>query len=438
MQTKGKKPGKIHIVTLGCSKNVVDSQFLARQIEANNIQVEYDREKSAARTLIINTCGFIKDAKQESLDTILQAIRAREAGELDRVFVMGCLSERYKKDLQSEIPEVDQYFGVNDIDTIIKSLGLDYRKDLTGERTLSKPDHYAYLKVSEGCDRSCAFCAIPLIRGGHQSKSVAELVHEAEHLSSQGARELILIAQDLSSYGKDLDGKKQLGKLLEQLSGIAGIGWIRLHYAYPAGFPNDVIPMIRDNPKICRYLDIPFQHISDKMLKLMRRGSTKKSTLQLIEKLRRDIPGIALRTSLLTGHPGEDKEDFKELLKFVNEVRFERLGVFTYSHEEDTYGWKHYSDNVPEKTKQERASILMEVQREISRDINEGFVGKTLQVLVDREEGEYLVGRSEFDSPEVDNEVLIKSGRGSIKIKPGMFAEVQISRAEDFDLFAEI
>lgn len=455
MRTREGRGEKIHIITLGCSKNVVDSQHLARQIEANQLNVEYDQPLSDARTVIINTCGFIRDAKQESIDTILQAIRAREEGKLDRVFVMGCLSERYKKDLENEIPEVDRYFGVNDPEDIIQSLGLDYIKELIGERHLQQPNHFAYLKVSEGCDRHCAFCAIPLIRGKHHSQSIADLLHEAQNLASQGARELILIAQDLSSYGKDIYGKKELARLIEQLSGIDGIEWIRLHYAYPSGFPQEVIPLMRDNPKICRYLDIPFQHASDHMLQLMRRGSSRKTILQLIEKLRKEVPGIALRTSLLTGHPGETREDFKELMQFVREVRFERLGVFAYSHEDNTYGWKHYSDDIPEKTKQERVARLMEIQQGISREINESFLGKKIKVLIDRQEGDFLVGRSEFDSPEVDNEVLIRKGsRFNVQgskvqgskvqgsklpdtIKPGSFVEVQITRVEDFDLYAE-
>lgn len=422
----------INIISLGCSKNLVDSELLAGQLRANHIKVLYDAPFTKARTVIINTCGFIRDAKQESIDTILRAIKAKEDGKIDRVFVIGCLSERYKTDLKKEIPDVDKYFGINNITDIIKCLGLTFRRDLIGERQLHTPGHFAYLKISEGCDRKCAFCAIPLIRGSHVSRTIPGLMDESNRLAAQGVKELILIAQDLSSFGIDLNGKQQLPLLLEKLCQIDGIEWIRLHYAYPAGFPKDVIRVMKDNPSICRYLDIPFQHISNKMLRLMHRGNTKSSTLKLIDYFRKEIPGIALRTTLMVGHPGETEKEFDELETFVREVRFDRLGVFAYSHEEGTFGGNNYTDDIPEQVKQERLSRIMTLQREISAEQNSKLIGKNLRVLIDRAEGEYFIGRTEYDSPEVDNEVLISSQK---QLKPGQFITACITGTEEYDLY---
>jgi ribosomal protein S12 methylthiotransferase len=425
---------KINVITLGCSKNLVDSEVLMRQIELQGIEVVHDAAGSDAGTVIINTCGFIQDAKQESIDTILDYVKEKEEGRLEQLFVMGCLSERYKSELAKEIPEVDQYFGVNDIRQVISSLGGNLKKELLGERKLITPSHYAYLKISEGCDRKCSFCAIPIIRGRQQSKSIEALVRETEHLVEGGVKELILIAQDLTAYGTDLYGKRELSRLLEALAGLQGLPWIRLHYAYPAAFPEEILYQIRDYDNICNYLDIPFQHISDRVLSNMHRGITRNETLSLVDKIRTIIPGAAIRTTLITGHPGEGEAEFSELKQFVQSASFERLGVFSYSEEEDTWGAGNLKDEIPEAVKLARLEELMQVQQSISLTINEKRVGGTQKVLVDRKEGEYFIGRTEFDSPEVDNEVLIETKKALLA---GEFTDVTFTRAEPFDLYGK-
>lgn len=433
LKTRIKSKHKIHVITLGCSKNTVDSEKLMAQLIAHDVEIEYDVDNSDARTVIINTCGFIADAKQESINTILDYIKAKEQGLIDYVYVMGCLSERYAKDLKIEIPEVDQYFGVNDISKIIETLGYNYQQSLVGERLLSTPKHYAYLKVSEGCNRKCAFCAIPLIRGKYNSLTVPELVTEAKHLAQKGTKEIMLIAQDLSYYGKDIDKKSHLALLIEKLSEIEQIEWIRLHYAYPSAFPKEVIKLMANNPKVCKYLDIPFQHISNKMLQKMRRGNTQEQTYKLINDIRNAIPNIALRTTLLVGHPGETEKDFEQLVNFVETVKFDRLGVFPYSLEEDTYAAKNYKDSVSNKVKQQRAAHIMQIQQSISEDLNRQKTGKQYKVIIDRLEGDYYIGRTEFDSPEVDNEVLIQKHENILQI--GEFYSVEIIKATEFDLY---
>ncbi|MBN2347820.1 MAG: 30S ribosomal protein S12 methylthiotransferase RimO [Bacteroidales bacterium] len=434
MKTKV-KDNIINIVTLGCSKNLVDSEYLMKQLQGNKLKVLHNSNSEKAKTVIINTCGFIKDAKEESIDTILQYVKAKEDGIIDNVFVMGCLSERYKNDLRTEIPAVDQFFGTNDLKQIVESLGADYKTELVGERLLTTPSHYAYLKISEGCDRTCSFCAIPLMRGKHRSKSIENLVSETEYLTNNGAKEIILIAQDLTYYGVDIYRRQRLADLLRELSKIHGIEWLRLHYAYPAQFPKDIIQVIKDHPNICNYLDIPFQHISNHVLKNMRRNHTKQQTYDLIDFIRKEIPDITLRTTLLVGHPGEEEKDFDELKEFVSSVRFDRLGIFTYSEEEDTYAARNFKDSVPEDVKNFRAEEIMNLQNNISKELNDKKIGSVYKVIIDREEGEFYVGRTEADSPEVDNEVLIRSAK---KLNIGYFYFVKISEALDYDLFGEI
>lgn len=426
----------INVVTLGCSKNLVDSEYLMKQLQAGGYQIVHDSDKTEASIVIINTCGFIQDAKQESINTILEFAQAKSAGKIDKLYVMGCLSERYKPELKKEIPEADEFFGVNNMKDVLKDLQVDYKKELTGERLLTTPAHYAYLKISEGCNRKCSFCAIPLIRGKHISRPVEEIVAEATHLAAQGTKELILIAQDLSSYGLDLYKKPILAELLEKLSAIKGMEWIRLHYAFPASFPNEVIEVMKNHDNICKYLDIPFQHISNHVLKDMRRGIDKNETYSLIKYFREQIPGIALRTTLLVGHPGETDEDFEELKDFVQATRFDRLGIFPYSPEEGTWAYKHYPDNVPDALKQQRADEIMAIQAEISNELNREKVGKIFKILVDREVDDYYIGRTEFDSPEVDDEVLIaKNGK---KLTIGNFYPVKIVSSSDFELTGEL
>jgi ribosomal protein S12 methylthiotransferase len=431
MKTQKKASDTIQVVTLGCSKNTVDSEKLMRQLSAHSLKVEHENENSKARTVIINTCGFINDAKQESIDTIVSYIQAKKDGNIDNLYVMGCLSERYADALRDGFPEVDNFFGVNNIKDIIESLGYNYKGDLIGERLLTTPNHYAYLKISEGCNRKCAFCAIPLIRGPYQSTPVEDIVTEATLLAKNGVKELMIIAQDISYYGTDLYEAPLLAYLVEKLSEINGIEWIRLHYAYPSGFPKDLFKVMRNNPKVCKYLDIPFQHISDNMLKKMRRGLNKEKTIKLIDNLRTQVPGIALRTTLLTGHPGETEKDFDELVEFVEKTRFERLGVFTYSHEEDTYAALKYKDSVPDKLKLHRADTIMSIQQKISTELNHKRIGQELKTIIDRKEDDYYIGRSEFDSPEVDNEVIVNSSK---KLKIGEFTNVKITDANEFDL----
>ena len=434
MKTNPLRSSGINIVTLGCAKNIVDSEHLAARLRANQIHVQYDADLDALPNLIINTCGFINDAKQESIDTILRAIRAKEQGRIRKVVVMGCLSERYRKELVHEIPEVDTYFGVNNLADILRYFGLDLQKELTGgERYLHSPGHYAWLKISEGCDRQCAFCAIPTIRGRHQSVPIEDLLKEARFMASEGVKELILIAQDLSSYGVDLYGRKELPVLLEKLAEIEAFRWIRLHYLYPAGFPKRIVPVIRNHQKICRYLDLPVQHISDTVLRRMRRGTSGKTLRTLIEYLRNEIPGLTLRTTLIVGHPGEGEKEFAELEAFVRETRFERLGVFPYSHEEGTYGGIHYADEVPDKIKQERLQRIMEIQHDISEEKNQSMIGKEITVVVDRKEKNGYIGRTEGDSPEIDNEVYIATTK---KLMPGSFVPVHITGADAYDLEA--
>lgn len=431
MRTKTLKKHKINVVTLGCSKNVYDSEVLMGQLRANDKEVVHEEE---GNVVVINTCGFIANAKQESVNTILEYVQKKEEGLVDKVFVTGCLSERYKPDLQKEIPNVDEYFGTSELPNLLKALGADYKHELIGERLTTTPKNYAYLKIAEGCDRPCSFCAIPLMRGKHKSKPIEELVTEAEKLASKGVKELILIAQDLTYYGLDLYKKRNLAELLRQLVKVEGIEWIRLHYAFPTGFPMDVLEVMREEPKICNYLDIPLQHISDSILKSMRRGTTKEKTTQLLKDFREAVPEMAIRTTLIVGYPGETEADFETLKSWVEEMRFERLGCFTYSHEENTHAY-NLVDDVPEEVKQERANTIMEIQSQISWELNQEKIGRTFRCIIDRKEGNYFVGRTEFDSPDVDNEVLVDATKHYLK--QGEFVDLKITDAADFDLYGE-
>lgn len=425
------KKQTVNVVTLGCSKNLVDSEALMQQLD-HKYQVIHDSDQSSD-ILVINTCGFIQDAKEESVDMILSAIEAKKAGDIKKVVVTGCLSQRYKTELRDEMEEVDAFFGVNDLPEILKTLEVDFKKELVGERMLTTPSHYAYLKVSEGCDRKCSFCAIPLIRGKHISKPFDEVIAEAENLAAKGVKEILLIAQDLTYYGLDLYGKRRIAELADRLSQIPGIEWIRLHYAYPAGFPRDLIKLLRENPKVCNYLDIPLQHINSRILKSMKRGLNGEKTKALVRSLREQIPNLALRSTFIVGYPGETKEEFLELLEFVKETRFDRLGVFQYSPEEDTTAF-NLKDDIPDVVKQEREDRLMELQQNISLELNQEKESSVFKVLIDKKEGDFYVGRTEFDSPEVDNEVLIPAE--NCNLNPGNFYDVRITESDYYDLFA--
>ncbi|MFN4234473.1 MAG: 30S ribosomal protein S12 methylthiotransferase RimO [Bacteroidia bacterium] len=434
MKTKTLKKNKVNVVTLGCSKNLFDSEVLMAQLKANKFEVEHESQTDDASIVIINTCGFIDNAKQESIDTILRFADAKEAGLVDKVYVTGCLSERYKEDLEKEIPNVDAYFGTRDLPRLLKTLKADYKHELVGERLLTTPQHYAYFKISEGCDRPCSFCAIPLMRGKHVSVPMEDLVQNAKNLVKNGTKELLIIAQDSTYYGLDLYKERKLAELLKRLSDINGLEWIRLHYAFPSGFPMDVLDVMRERENICNYLDMPLQHISDNMLKSMRRGITKQKTIELVNTIRDKVPGIALRTTLIAGYPGETEQDFEEMLAWVEQTKFDRLGIFTYSHEENTHAFT-LKDDVSEKIKQARAQRVMEIQQGISFELNQQKVGKVFKVLIDRKEGNYFIGRTEFDSPEVDNEVLVDARKHFLRV--GDFAKVKINSAEEFDLYGE-
>jgi len=428
MRTKSTKKNKINVITLGCSKNIYDSEVLMGQLRANKKEVVHEEE---GNIVVINTCGFIDNAKEESVNTILEQIQNKEAGKVDEVYVTGCLSERYKPDLEKEIPQVDAYFGTSDLPQLLKVLGADYKHELVGERLLTTPKHFAYLKIAEGCDRPCSFCAIPLMRGKHRSTPIEELVQQAQQLAKEGVKELMLIAQDLTYYGLDLYQKRRLAELLSALAAVEGIEWIRMHYAFPTGFPEDVLEVMRTEDKVCNYLDIPLQHISDPILKSMRRGTTQEKTTALLRKFKEEVPGIILRTSLIVGYPGETEADFETLKNWVTEMRFERLGCFTYSHEENTHA-HHLIDDVPEEVKQERSNAIMEIQSQISWEHNQTCIGKTFRCLIDRKEGVHFVGRTFMDSPDVDNEVLIDASK--YYLKQGDFSEIKITEATDYDL----
>ncbi len=435
MRTKSLRPDKINVITLGCSKNLVDSENLITQLRANDYAVSHERVESDANVVIINTCGFIDLAKQESIDTILEHAELKKAGQIDKLYVTGCLSQRYKDDLEQEIPEVDAFFGTLEMPALLARLQADYRQELLGERQITTLPHYAYLKISEGCNRTCSFCAIPLMRGQHVSRSVEELVGEAKNLARRGVKELLLIAQELTYYGLDLYKKRELPRLLHALADVEGIDWIRLHYAYPSKFPLDILDVMAERPEICNYLDLPLQHASDHVLDLMRRQISRAETEDLLATIREKVPGIALRTTFLVGHPGETESDFEELLDFVGRQEFERVGVFQYSHEENTRAYE-LPDDVPAEVKAERAQRLMEMQQEISLRKNEAKVGQTFKTLFDRKEGKYFIGRTEADSPEVDNEVLVDARKNYVRL--GDFAHVRITRAEEFDLFGDV
>lgn len=428
MRTKSTKKNTINVITLGCSKNIYDSEVLMGQLKANKKEVVHEEE---GNIVVINTCGFIDNAKEESVNTILEQIQNKEAGKVDEVYVTGCLSERYKPDLKREIPQVDAYFGTSDLPQLLKVLGADYKHELVGERLLTTPKHFAYLKIAEGCDRPCSFCAIPLMRGKHRSTPIEDLVQQAQQLAKEGVKELMLIAQDLTYYGLDLYKKRRLADLLRALAAVEGIEWIRLHYAFPTGFPEDVLEVMRTEEKICNYLDIPLQHIADPILKSMRRGTTQEKTTALLQKFRAEVPGIILRTSLIVGYPGETEADFEILKNWVKEMRFERLGCFTYSHEENTHAHQ-LEDDVPEEVKQQRSNAIMEIQSQISWEHNQSCVGKTFRCLIDRKEGVHFVGRTFMDSPDVDNEVLIDATK--YYLKQGDFAKIKITEATDYDL----
>lgn len=435
MRTKSIKKNKINVITLGCSKNIYDSEVLMGQLTANEIDVEHESEANDSNIIVVNTCGFIDNAKEESINTILDQARRKSNGEIEKLFVTGCLSERYKDDLEKEIEDVDQFFGTTDLPKLLQALGADYKHELIGERVTTTPKHYAFLKIAEGCDRPCSFCAIPLMRGKHKSKSIENLVVEASKLAKDGVKELILIAQDLTYYGLDLYGKRRLADLLKELSNVDGIDWIRLHYAFPSGFPEDVLDVIKNTSNICNYIDIPLQHINDEMLKSMRRGTTYQKTKSLLNMFREKVPGIAIRTSLIVGYPGETQEHFDELKQWVSDTKFDRLGVFTYSHEENTHAHL-LQDDVPQEVKHQRAEEIMEIQSQISYDSNQEKVGKIFKVLFDRKEGEYFIGRTEFDSPDVDNEVLVKAENTYVRI--GDFSDVIVKKADHYDLYGEI
>lgn len=437
MKTKTLKKNKVNIVTLGCSKNVVDSEQILTQLNANNFDAGFERTDDDCSIVIINTCGFIDNAKQESIDTILRYADAKTDGLVDKVYVTGCLSHRYKDELEAEIPEVDAWFGTMELPRMLKTLKADYKHELIGERLISTPSHTAFFKIAEGCDRPCAFCAIPLMRGKHRSRPIEELLTEARNLAAKGVKELVLIAQDLTYYGLDLAGERTLANLLEQLSEVEGIEWIRLQYAYPSQFPMDVLKVMNERKNICKYLDMPLQHGADNMLKAMRRGITAKRTQELIDAIRAEVPEIALRTTMIVGFPGETEADHEEHLEFIRKNKFDRLGVFTYSHEENTAAYL-LEDDVPEEVKEERAAEIMELQQEISLERNQRYVGQTLKVLFERKEGNYFIGRTEFDSPEVDNEVLVDAAESANFVRLGDFANVLIERAEEFDLFGKV
>ncbi|RXR23338.1 30S ribosomal protein S12 methylthiotransferase RimO [Flavobacterium stagni] len=431
MRTKSVKKNKINVITLGCSKNTYDSEVLMGQLKASGKDVVHEQE---GNIVVINTCGFIDNAKEESVNTILEYADKKERGVVDKVFVTGCLSERYRPDLEKEIPNVDQYFGTTELPLLLKALGADYKHELLGERLTTTPKNYAYLKIAEGCDRPCSFCAIPLMRGKHVSQPIEKLVKEAEGLARNGVKELILIAQDLTYYGLDLYKKRNLAELLEALAKVDGIEWIRLHYAFPSGFPMDVLDLMKKEPKICNYIDIPLQHISDSILKSMKRGTTQEKTTRLLKDFRERVPGMAIRTTLIVGYPSETEEDFQILKDWVQEMRFERLGCFTYSHEENT-GAFALEDDVPEEVKYARQQEIMDIQSQISWDLNQEKIGQTFKCVIDRKEGQYFVGRTEFDSPDVDNEVLIDATQ--YYLKTGEFVNIKITDATEFDLYGE-
>ena len=434
MRTKSHKKNKINVVTLGCSKNIYDSEVLMGQLKANNMEVAHESESQENNIVVINTCGFIDNAKEESVNTILDFVKRKEEGSVEKVFVTGCLSERYKPDLEKEIPNVDQYFGTTELPKLLKALGADYKHELIGDRLTTTPKHYAYLKIAEGCDRPCSFCAIPLMRGKHVSKTIEDLVTESEKLAKNGVKELILIAQDLTYYGLDIYKKRRLADLLLALKEVEGIEWIRLHYAFPTGFPQDVLDVIRDEEKICNYIDIPLQHIADDVLKSMRRGTTFEKTNSLLRDFREKVPGMAIRTSLIVGYPGETDKDFEILKNWVRDTKFDRLGVFTYSHEENTSAFD-LEDDVPAEVKAARAEEIMAIQQKVSMRLNGEKVGKEFKVLIDRKEGNFFIGRTEFDSPDVDNEVLIDASKHFVR--QGDFVQVKVYEASDYDLFAE-
>ena len=434
MKTKSIKKDKVNLVTLGCAKNLVDSEVMLTQLRGNKIDASHESQKDDANIVIINTCGFIENAKQESIDTILRYADAKDEGLVEKVYVTGCLSQRYRDELKGEIPNVDDWFGTMELPLLLKKFKADYKHELVGERILTTSNHYAYLKISEGCDRPCSFCAIPLMRGKHVSKPIERLVTEAKNLAKGGTKELLLIAQDSTYYGLDIYKKRNLSELLKHLSDVEGIEWIRLHYAFPSGFPEDILEVMSERKNICNYLDMPLQHGSSKMLKLMRRGIDRPRTEELVQRIREKVPGIALRTTLIAGHPGETEEDFQDMVDFVEKMRFDRLGIFTYSHEENTHSY-NMVDDVPEEVKQDRANDVMELQEKISGEINHEKIGQTLKVLIDRKEGQHFIGRTEFDSPEVDNEVYINAEKHFLRI--GDFADIKINQASSFDLYGE-
>lgn len=435
MKTKGNVKTKVNIVTLGCSKNLVDSEVLLTQLRGNGIDAVHESAQDDSNVVVINTCGFIDNAKQESIDTILRYVDAKEEGTVDKLYVTGCLSQRYKDDLEKEIPEVDAWFGTRDLSRLLKTFKADYKHELVGERILTNPSHYAYLKISEGCDRPCSFCAIPLMRGNHISRPIEELVLEAKNLAKAGTKELLLIAQDSTYYGLDLYKKRNLADLLKNLSDVEGIEWIRLHYAFPTGFPMDALDVMAERSNICKYLDIPLQHGSTNMLKLMRRGTTREKTEELLQTIRAKVPGIAIRTTMIAGHPGETEKEFQEMMTFIEKSKFERLGIFAYSHEENTHAFS-MADDVPAEVKQERTDAVMELQQGISLELNQQKIGTTQKVLIDRKEGGHFIGRTEFDSPEVDNEVILDGTKNYLRT--GDFVNVKITQATEFDLTGEV
>jgi ribosomal protein S12 methylthiotransferase len=429
------KKKRVNVVTMGCSKNLVDSEVLLNQLERGKFEVVHDGSGTGFDAVFINTCGFIHDAKQESIDMILDYAEAKKRGDIGKLYVMGCLSERYQKDLEKELPEVDRYFGKFDLKAMVDELKVTFQPEYIYERKITTPSHFAYLKISEGCNRSCSFCAIPMMTGRHKSRTIESLVTEARYLAKKGVKEILLIAQELSYYGIDIYGKSRLVDLVNAISEIEGIEWIRLHYLYPTKFPFDILPVMRENPKVCKYVDMPLQHIANPVLKNMMRHVTREETEALIKRIKDEVPGVIIRTTFLVGFPGETEADFEELTVFIEEMRFERLGVFPFSNEEGTYAAQNFKDDVPEEVKQERADEIMEIQQQISAELNREKIGKTFKVIIDRKEGEFYIGRTEFDSPEVDGEVLVTSEN---ELKKGIFVNVKITGSEDYDLFGEV